>query len=79
MNTLEQRIITIVESARGINGRVLLARLSTEFLSLPNIEIKHSIMNLVENEEIMEVEYVIGNGPSESLFLPINTRIEVSR
>lgn len=78
---LTVRVVQIVEAAQGIKGAELSARLATEFLDLQGEEILQHIFHMIENGELVEIEYELPamRYRTKSFILPRGTTINVNK
>ncbi len=67
---LPERIHQIVDARNGIKASLLCATLATEYMALEQTEIRKTIMTMVGNGELYEIEYTIPSYQNESLILP---------
>ncbi len=80
---MNQQLITRIEDlvSNGIKGVELATILATEFIQLEQIEIMGTIEELVEQGEIIEIQYVLPHMDYriKSFYLPKGTKIEISK
>lgn len=75
MIPIEDRIIQIITGHDGIKASRLCAELACEYLKLSGPDIRKTVISVIQNEELVEIEYILPNGRHESLLLPNGTRI----
>lgn len=80
-SALRSRIITIVNSSQGLKGVELSTRLAGEFLEFTGEEILHEIFDLIENGQLVEIEYELPTMMyrTKSFILPKGTAININK
>ena len=73
---MRARILNLVDSHSGILSRVLIGQLACEYLSISLNDIRLAIMDLLAEDRMREVEFII-DGKSQSLFIPNRTDVRI--
>lgn len=72
---LPERIHRYIAGTNGIKASHLCAELAVEYIHLSKKEIKMTIITMIANKEIYEIEYTLPGGTNESLLLPIGSKL----
>lgn len=74
---LEARIIELVEGHKGIKASWLCSQLTGEYIDKSALEIKMTIITMIANKRIYEIEYTLPNKrENESLLLPVGSEFK---
>lgn len=80
MIPLPERIHQIIDGHSGIKASRLCASLAVEFLKVTLADIRMTVITMIANGEIYEIEYLLPSGKNESLLLPVGSKFKgVSR
>ncbi len=74
---LKDQVINLIESNSGLKGADLVNRLMSLNLSLSKNDILDLIFDTVQEEELVEIEYVLPNNISKSFLLPKGTKVNI--
>ena len=69
MIPLPERIHQIVTGHTGIKASRLCAQLATEYLNLTGKEIRMTLITMIANKEVVEIEYTLPNGKNDAIIL----------
>jgi len=70
MIPLPERIHQLINGHDGIKASRLCAELATGYIHLTSKEIRWTVITMIANGEIYEIEYTLPNHKNESLLLP---------
>jgi len=76
--TIEDLIIDLINLNYGLKGAELSLKVMAKDLTMTNNEILDTIFTMIEQGDLVEVEYILpGNHTSKSFVLPKGTHINI--